>query len=100
MDDFFFFDWVLQFSYLFFLMVQAFWSYCFTFWEILDFVFVILSLNLLFLLKSFEFQRILLIVLILFLFSGCSVSFRLSGVTNNRLLHLPRQSLFPPFSSF
>ena len=30
MDDFFFFDWVLQFSYLFFLMVQAFWSYCFT----------------------------------------------------------------------
>ena len=39
------FDRVLQFSYLFFLMVQAFWSYCFTLWEILNFVFIIVSLN-------------------------------------------------------
>ena len=93
------FDRVLQFSYLFFLMVQAFCSYCFTLWEILNFVFIIVSLNL-FLLRSFQFQRILLIVLVLLLFSGGSISFYLLGVTSNRFPHLPRESLLPPFSSF
>lgn len=63
-----------NFLIFFFLMVQAFWSYCFTLWEILNFVFIIVSLNL-FLLRSSQFQRILLIVLVLLLLSGGSISF-------------------------